>query len=412
MLLAILLGPAAGIVTMAAILIVQCLLFQDGGLLALGCNIINMGVIPCLLGGGLYRAVLGPAANAAAWRQYLAAWMACVAGVTAGAAMVPVEAAASGVLQVPLRQFLGVMIGVHLLIGLCRRRHHLRGDRLPAASPARVDGAGTGRRVRRVARPGYGVVAASLVVTALLLAGVVSWFASTLPDGLEWSCVGHRYPVRAAAEKAVRNDSPVVAAVERWQEQMVAAAGLQAARSALASCPLVAKGESARLAWPDGWRSLAGILGTIVTPEYPLRRVALDAQRTDEDEGGRVKDDTRRDEGSRDAGAMGIVLSHSSPVSTSFGLPFDPSRPAMHHHFIDRFAMGDSPVHRLDARAKLVGGAGLHRRADQLRPLRRGRAGAAWRCCRWRCSGSPRVPVWFALRRRGDPQPVHPHARA
>ena len=103
---------------MAAIFIVQCLLFQDGGLLALGCNIINMGVVPCLLGWGLYRILLGPAARAAAWRQYLAAWVACVGGVTAGAAMVPVEAAASGVLQVPLSQFLGVMIGVHLVIAL------------------------------------------------------------------------------------------------------------------------------------------------------------------------------------------------------------------------------------------------------------------------------------------------------
>ena len=60
-LLAILLGPAAGIVIMAAILIVQCLLFQDGGLLALGCNIINMGVIPCLLGLGTLPRAARPA---------------------------------------------------------------------------------------------------------------------------------------------------------------------------------------------------------------------------------------------------------------------------------------------------------------------------------------------------------------
>ncbi len=118
-LLAILMGPAAGIVTMSAILIVQCLLFQDGGLLALGCNILNLGVIPCLLGGGVYRLLLGAPGRAAAWRQYLAAWLACLVGVTAGAAMVPIEAAVSGVLRVPLSQFLGVMIGVHLVIALC-----------------------------------------------------------------------------------------------------------------------------------------------------------------------------------------------------------------------------------------------------------------------------------------------------
>ena len=220
-LLAILLGPAAGIVAMAAILIVQCLLFQDGGLLALGCNVINLGVIPCLLGSWLYRVLLGPATAAAAWRQYLAAWIACVIGVTAGAAMVPIEAAFSGVLQAPLSQFLGVMVGVHLVIGLCegavtfavvaylrRVRPELLGldpaDLAPADSPAAAH------------RPGYGVVTVSLLVTAVLLAGVVSWFASTWPDGLQWSYLEHRYET---AEKAVHNESPLVAAVDRWQSQ-------------------------------------------------------------------------------------------------------------------------------------------------------------------------------------------------
>jgi len=48
-LLAILLGPSAATLVMAAILIVQCLVFNDGGLLALGANIFNMGIVPCYL---------------------------------------------------------------------------------------------------------------------------------------------------------------------------------------------------------------------------------------------------------------------------------------------------------------------------------------------------------------------------
>jgi cobalt/nickel transport system permease protein len=262
-LLAILLGPAAGIVTMAAILIVQCLLFQDGGLLALGCNIINLGVIPCLVGWGGYRVLLGTPARAAAWRQYLAAWMACVAGVTAGAAMVPIEAAASGVLQVPVSQFFGVMIGVHLVIALCegavtfavvaylrRVRPELMGIEpieAPVAAP----------------RPGYGVVTASLLVTALLLAGVVSWFASTWPDGLEWSYLEDRY---GAAEKTVRNDSPIIATVDQWQGQWSPLTDYTRRETPLGQLP--ADGTAQREpAWPnpDGWRSLAGLLGTIVT---------------------------------------------------------------------------------------------------------------------------------------------------
>ena len=116
-LLAIILGPWAGIIVMTSILIVQCLLFQDGGLLALGCNILNMGVVPCLLGGGLYRALLGDARRASAARQYLSAWLACVVGVAAGAVLVPVQAAVSGVLRISPVDFAAVMLSVHVLIG-------------------------------------------------------------------------------------------------------------------------------------------------------------------------------------------------------------------------------------------------------------------------------------------------------
>jgi len=261
-LLAILLGPAAGIVTMATILIVQCLLFQDGGLLALGCNILNLGVVPCLLGWAVYRTALGPAARAAAWRQYLAAWVACLAGVTAGAAMVPIEAAASGVLQVPIRQFLGVMIGVHLAIALFegaatfaviaylrRVRPELMGLE-PVGLPADTQ------------RPGYRIVITSLLVTALLLAGVVSWFASAWPDGLEWSCREDRY---GAAEKVVLNQSPLVAAVDRWQGRWSPMTDYARRERPLGQPPAEAAAQKA--AWPnlDGWRSLAGLLGTIVT---------------------------------------------------------------------------------------------------------------------------------------------------
>jgi cobalt/nickel transport system permease protein len=248
-LLAILLGPAAAIVTMAAILIVQCLLFQDGGLLALGCNIINMGLVPCLLGWGIYRAALGPAASAAAWRQYLAAWIACVAGVTAGAALVPVEAAVSGVLNVRFAPFLGVMIGAHLVVGLAEGAitfaviAYLRRVRpeLMGIAPGTAPAAG---------RPGYGVVAASLLATALFLAGVASWFASTLPEILEGGSLRHP---SGAAVQAVRNDSPVIAAVDRLQEKW-------------SPLPDYNRRQAPPPVWsePNGWRSLSGFLWNVV----------------------------------------------------------------------------------------------------------------------------------------------------
>jgi len=262
-LLAILLGPAAGIVTITGILIVQCLLFQDGGLLALGCNIVNMGVVPCLLGWGLYRLLLGRAAAPRAWRQYLAAWAACTVGVAGGAALVPVEAGVSGVLRVPLADFLQVMVGVHLLIGLVegaitfavlaylrRVRPNAVGVVLPVASPDKV---------------GAKAVLGSLVATALLLSGIVSWFASTHPDGLEWAYQEH---LAGGGRTVVDNPSPAVAAVDEWQAKWSPMSDYTKRSAPLGQQPGATEGpQPDKGAWPnvDGWGSLAGVVGTLIT---------------------------------------------------------------------------------------------------------------------------------------------------
>jgi cobalt/nickel transport system permease protein len=54
-LLAIILGPHAAAIVLSSVVIIQCLIFQDGGLLALGCNIINIAIVPTYLGYELYR---------------------------------------------------------------------------------------------------------------------------------------------------------------------------------------------------------------------------------------------------------------------------------------------------------------------------------------------------------------------
>jgi cobalt/nickel transport system permease protein len=108
---AILLGPWLACLTMAVVIGVQALVFADGGLTALGANVLNMGVIGALLVGGLMHA-----ARAVAPRQILAisgagAWLA----VMAGAAATAVELALSG--TVPLGTVLPAMLGVHAVIG-------------------------------------------------------------------------------------------------------------------------------------------------------------------------------------------------------------------------------------------------------------------------------------------------------
>ena len=258
-LLAVLLRPAAAIVTVASILIVQCLIFQDGGLLALGCNIINMGVIPCILGWWIYRAVAGRRDRVAAWRQYLGAWSACLLAVTAGAALVPVQAALAGRLAIPVGHFLAVMVGVHLIVGAIEGAitfaviAYLRQVR-PAALglSAAPDAPEAPQRLSRKA------VAVSLVVTALLLAGVVSWFASSHPDGLEWSYAEHKY---GQADQAVKPPSKAMAAVDEIQDKYSPLPDYSKRPAALGTSAAEGDGQAAG----DGWGSLAGVIGTAVT---------------------------------------------------------------------------------------------------------------------------------------------------
>jgi cobalt/nickel transport system permease protein len=114
-LLGVLLGPWAGTIVMASVLVVQALVFQDGGLEALGANLFVMGLVPCLLGGavrGLWRrpTLLADAATFAGG----------VLAVLAGATIVILLLAWSGTLPkgVSLLAALGVMDSVHLVIGL------------------------------------------------------------------------------------------------------------------------------------------------------------------------------------------------------------------------------------------------------------------------------------------------------
>jgi cobalt/nickel transport system permease protein len=114
-LLGVLLGPALGTIVMASVLVVQALVFQDGGVEALGANIFVMGVLPCLLGGavrGLWRHRSGLA--------YPVTFGGAAVGVLAGATVVILLLALSGSLpaRVSLAEAIGVMDFIHLFIGV------------------------------------------------------------------------------------------------------------------------------------------------------------------------------------------------------------------------------------------------------------------------------------------------------
>lgn len=112
-LVASLVGPEAATLVMAAVFFIQCLLFQDGGILALGANIVNMGLSGTIGGYWLMRALLRVApARARDAAIFAAAWFT----VVGSSALVSVELGLSG--TVPLVPSLIAMVGVHALIGL------------------------------------------------------------------------------------------------------------------------------------------------------------------------------------------------------------------------------------------------------------------------------------------------------
>lgn len=193
-LVAVLLGPSAAVVVLSAVLIVQCLMFADGGLSALGANILNMGLIGGVGGWTIYhlvsRAVKGLfgcilAAAFAAWCSIVLAAIAC-------AGELAVSGAAAWSLALPAMAGVHMLIGIGeglitglVLVGIARARPELlRADETPAA-----------------ARP-YGPILAYGAILSLAIAMFASPFASSWPDGLE-AVAEHLGFAERAAEPAL-----------------------------------------------------------------------------------------------------------------------------------------------------------------------------------------------------------------
>lgn len=199
-LLAALLGPYAGLLVLTTVLLIQALFFADGGLLALGCNIFNMGIVSCLV---VYPLLFRPLIEKGITKQRITV-ASIVSGIVAlqlGAFSVVLETVASGRTELPFLQFALLMQPIHLFIGIAegvitatvlyfinqadpglffgisenRDSRCEESDRLPKDK--------TGRK----SAYSFRTILAILLVTSILLGGFVSGFASASPDGLEWS---------------------------------------------------------------------------------------------------------------------------------------------------------------------------------------------------------------------------------
>lgn len=231
LLLSALLGPPAAVLVMGSVLLVQALFFADGGLLAFGCNLFNMGILPAFVAYPLVYRPLARRGHPAA-----GAILGAVAALQLGALAVVLETVLSGLTGLPFRAFLLAMLPIHLPIGLA--------EGLATALLLRfVRRARPGLLEERPEPAGRRLLAAGLGA-AVLTAGVLSWAASRRPDGLEWS-VARVAPAGASAPEGL---------VHRL------AARLQGRTSILPDYALPGPGAASR-----GGTSLAGLVGGAAT---------------------------------------------------------------------------------------------------------------------------------------------------
>jgi len=170
----ILLGPWGGMAALTCVLIVQCLLFADGGLLALGANIFNMGVIGCGVGSSIWMllrpmakspATIAAAAGIAAWCSTLLAAAACT-----------FELSWSGAFR--LDRAFPLMVGVHALIGVAEAV--ITG--LVVAAWLRYRRTIGAERTAWRSSP-WTILLGGLALAATIVVGLAP-FSSQLPDGL------------------------------------------------------------------------------------------------------------------------------------------------------------------------------------------------------------------------------------
>jgi cobalt/nickel transport system permease protein len=185
MILTVLLGPYAAFLVMASVLTVQALFFADGGLLALGCNIWNLGIYPCFIAYPfIYKPLAGDGGSAK--KILFAALLSGIIGLQLGAFSVVLETVLSGKTELPFSTFLLLMQPIHLGIGIVEGFvtagvvnyvRSVRPEILESVVNSRPLAAGVSVKKVLVA----------FLVLAVVTGGALSWFASTHPDGLEWS---------------------------------------------------------------------------------------------------------------------------------------------------------------------------------------------------------------------------------
>ncbi|MER6783628.1 energy-coupling factor ABC transporter permease [Streptomyces sp. NPDC000658] len=225
---AILVGPFTGILCVSVVLLMQGILFADGGLTALGVNITDMAIVTTVVSYAVFRGLVKVLPRG---RRSLtaASFVAALLSVPAAAVAFTLIYWVGGTTDVAIGKVAGAMIGVHVLIGVGEaaitaltvgavvavRPDLVHGARdLRQKLRLRVNGelvdapAADGTRAAPVAvRASRRTLWVTGLVTSLVLAGFVSFYASANPDGLEKVAADHGIDKRT--EKHASSDSPL-----------------------------------------------------------------------------------------------------------------------------------------------------------------------------------------------------------
>ncbi|MET9113726.1 energy-coupling factor ABC transporter permease [Streptomyces longwoodensis] len=224
---AILVGPCTGVLCVSVVLLMQGILFADGGLTALGVNITDMAIVTTVVSYALFRALVKVLPRSRR-SVTVASFVAALVSVPAAAVAFTVIYAIGGTTDVSIGKVATAMIGVHVLIGIGEAViTALTVGAVIAVRPDLVHGArGLEQRLKLrvngelVDAPSAPAAAAPVavrtsrralwvsgLVTSLVLAGFVSYYASSSPDGLEKVAADHG--IDRKAEQHASADSPL-----------------------------------------------------------------------------------------------------------------------------------------------------------------------------------------------------------
>jgi cobalt/nickel transport system permease protein len=252
MILSILLGPYAAFLVMASVLTIQAFFFADGGLLALGCNIFNLGFFPCFLAYPfIYKKIAGE--NPSQTKIATGGIIAAIICLQLGAFGVVLETVFSGISELPFRTFVLLMQPIHLAIGIVEGL--VTAAVVSFAWKARPEILNAAQGVASLGKVSMKKVLLGLVVVTLITGGALSWFASSNPDGLEWSMF------KTSGKEELETSEKVHASLADIQEKTAFLPDYGFKKSE------PSEAETSAPAWPavDPGTSVSGLIGGALT---------------------------------------------------------------------------------------------------------------------------------------------------